>query len=258
MEKEKLRKADLFSALLIMLFGLFVVVGALQMPMKDSWGGVQNVWYVSPALFPLFVGGMITLLGGILMRTAVKEVGAKAFGETLSAILGAPGAQFFKSMPVRRFVSMVVLFGTFVFMNIPRVDFYIASLLFILAFIFMFYLDSDDIFNKLLVFFLLGSAVQCLLLLIGIGEEGSDTRQFVGDGFAAVFMLGVIFYTRSLVAKTPSGADNGIRKRFKTGLIMGLLAPTLLCPVFKYFLLVPLPAEGIAVRVMDAVRYFEF
>ena len=33
------------------------------MPMKDTWGGVQNVWFVSPALFPLFVGAMIMLLG---------------------------------------------------------------------------------------------------------------------------------------------------------------------------------------------------
>ena len=53
LEKEKLRKADIFSGLAIFLFGLFMVLMASEMPMKDSWGGVQNVWYVSPALFPL-------------------------------------------------------------------------------------------------------------------------------------------------------------------------------------------------------------
>jgi hypothetical protein len=52
MEKEKLRKADIFSGGIISLFGLWVISQALKMPMKDSWGGVQNVWFVSPALFP--------------------------------------------------------------------------------------------------------------------------------------------------------------------------------------------------------------
>ena len=67
-EKDKLRKADVYSGAIIFLFGLWVVLQALKMPMKDSWGGVQNVWYVSPALFPLFVGSMIMLLGALLVR----------------------------------------------------------------------------------------------------------------------------------------------------------------------------------------------
>ena len=74
MDTDKLRKADLFSGSIIVLFGLWVISQALKMPMKDSWGGVQNVWYVSPALFPLFVGAMIALLGVLLMRTALKTV----------------------------------------------------------------------------------------------------------------------------------------------------------------------------------------
>ena len=61
MDKDKLRKADIFSGSLIILLGLFIISQAVQMPMKDSWGGVQNVWFVSPALFPLLVGGMLVL-----------------------------------------------------------------------------------------------------------------------------------------------------------------------------------------------------
>ena len=70
MEKDKLRRADMFSGSLICLLGLWIISQALKMPMKDSWGGVQNVWFVSPAIFPLFVGAMITLLGAMLIRTA--------------------------------------------------------------------------------------------------------------------------------------------------------------------------------------------
>jgi hypothetical protein len=63
MEKDKLRKADIFSGSLVVLLGLFIISQAFGMPMKDSWGGVQNVWFVSPALFPLLVGGMLSFLG---------------------------------------------------------------------------------------------------------------------------------------------------------------------------------------------------
>ncbi|MEE4113214.1 MAG: hypothetical protein V2I40_10395, partial [Desulfobacteraceae bacterium] len=83
MEKDKLRKADIFSGGTIFLFGLWVVGQAMQMPMKDSWGGVQNVWFVSPALLPLFVGAMIALLGALLVRTALKSVGFKELGNIL-------------------------------------------------------------------------------------------------------------------------------------------------------------------------------
>ena len=79
LEKDKLRKADIFSGLAIFVFGLWIVFQATKMPMKDSWGGVQNVWFVSPALFPLFVGAMIALLGALLVRTALKTVGFKGF-----------------------------------------------------------------------------------------------------------------------------------------------------------------------------------
>ena len=35
LEKEQLRKADIFSGLAIFLFGLFIVLMASEMPMKD-------------------------------------------------------------------------------------------------------------------------------------------------------------------------------------------------------------------------------
>jgi hypothetical protein len=70
-----LRKADFFSSLPIILFGLFVCSQAFRMPMKDSWGGVQNVWYVSPALFPLIIGTVLVALGLLLLSTVVRQLG---------------------------------------------------------------------------------------------------------------------------------------------------------------------------------------
>ena len=67
MDKDKLRKADFFSGIIILLFGAWIVRQAFKMPMKDSYAGVQNVWYVSPALFPLLIGSILALLGLFLV-----------------------------------------------------------------------------------------------------------------------------------------------------------------------------------------------
>ncbi|MBD3304993.1 hypothetical protein GF339_01415, partial [candidate division KSB3 bacterium] len=85
MEKKQLRSADFITAILLIVFGLWVLVTTLTtFPMKDSWGGVQNVWYVSPALFPLFISLGIIIMGIVLLRNAVKEGGAKTFFEKLA------------------------------------------------------------------------------------------------------------------------------------------------------------------------------
>jgi hypothetical protein len=103
----------------------------LKMPMKDSWGGVQNVWFVSPALFPLFVGVMIVLLGALLIRTAMPK--KSAFRPCKRAALARrPGlaGRYLKTAAVMRFYAMVVLLFSYVYLNIPRVDFFLCSVLF--------------------------------------------------------------------------------------------------------------------------------
>ena len=41
-------------------------------------------------------------------------------------------------------------------------------------------------------------------------------------------------------------------------LIVAVVAPVLVGLIFKYFLLVPMPAEGMVVALVDAIWYFEF
>ena len=109
MEKDKLRKADIFSGSIISLFGLWIISQAVKMPMKDSWGGVQNVWFVSPALFPLFVGAMIMLLGALLVRTALKEVGLKGLRRDLDWLISPEMVRFLKN-PVQSSDFTLLLF----------------------------------------------------------------------------------------------------------------------------------------------------
>ncbi|HSP25129.1 MAG TPA: hypothetical protein VLQ65_08145, partial [Saliniramus sp.] len=74
----RLRKADFWTALVILAIGVFMMIEALGYPLEGSYAGVRNVWYVSPALFPLMVAGMLVLLAGYLLINAIRAGGARA------------------------------------------------------------------------------------------------------------------------------------------------------------------------------------
>lgn len=83
MDKRELRRADFITSIIFIVFGIWVIEEALKMPLRESYAGVQNVWYVSPALFPLIIGTFITLFGIMLLANAVRTGGASYFFQTL-------------------------------------------------------------------------------------------------------------------------------------------------------------------------------
>ena len=253
MEKDKLRKADVYSGFAIFLFGAWIVRQATKMPMKDSWGGVQNVWFVSPALFPLFIGAMIMLLGLLLSRTALKAIGIKAFGNTMQWLLSSNLFQFLNSMSVLRFYAMVVLFLSFIFLNIPRIDFFLSAVLFLSVFITMFYFDEAVLLKKLFFFYLAGTIFFIAYFATPLDTMLGKVLPFAQDILAAAFIISYCLYARNLTRGNPVW-----RRKFLTGLIVAIAAPFIICPIFKYFLLVPMPKEGLVVMLLDAVWYFEF
>ena len=253
LEKEKLRKADVYSGIIIFLFGAWVVWQASKMPMKDSWGGVQNVWFVSPALFPLFVGGMIMLLGLLLVRTALKAIGFKALGETLQWLFSKNLLQFLNTISNLRFYAIAVLFLSLVYLYIPRIDFFLSAVLFLSVFILMFYFDEAELLKKLFFFYLAGTVFFIIYFAVGIDGLFGSVFPFAKDILALGFILGYCLYAWRLIRSNPR-----LRKKFRTGLIVAVVAPFVVGLIFKYFLLVPMPAEGMVVALLDAIWYFEF
>ena len=253
LEKEKLRKADVYSGIVIFLFGAWIVWQASKMPMKDSWGGVQNVWFVSPALFPLFIGAIIMLLGLLLVRTALKTIGMKAFGDTLRWLFSKNLLQFLNTVSILRFYAIAVLFLAFVFLNIPRIDFFLSAVLFLSVFITMFYFDEAALLKKLFFFYLAGTAFFIIYFAVGLDGLLNPVLPFAKDILALGFILGYCLYAWRLIRSSPL-----LRKKYRTGLIVAVVAPVLVGLIFKYFLLVPMPAEGMVVALADAIWYFEF
>ena len=253
LDKEKLRKADVFSGAIISLFGLWIVLQALKMPMKDSWGGVQNVWYVSPAIFPLFVGCMIMLLGGLLCRTAIKRVGLKAIAETVRWLSSRALLQFLNSVPNLRFYSIVVLFLSFVYLNIPRIDFFLSAVLFLTVFITSFYFDDAALLKKLFFFYLAGVILLIVFFLFGLNESLRPAVGYPADILILCFIVSYSAYAWKLVR-----TDAALRKKYRTAMIVAIVSPFVVGMIFKYFLLVPMPAEGMVVATLDYLWYLDF
>jgi hypothetical protein len=253
LEKENLRKADVYSGAIISLFGLWIIFQALKMPMKDSWGGVQNVWYVSPAIFPLFIGCIIMLLGGLLCRSALKTIGFKTFAATTRWLSSKALFHFLNSVPNLRFYTIVVLLISFVFLNIPRIDFFLCAVLFLTVFITSFYFDDAGLLKKLFFFYLAGVIGLTLYFLVGLNAPLGRVVPFPADILVLCFIVAYCGYAWLLIR------DNAaLRKKYRTAMIVAIAAPFIVGMVFKYFLLVPMPAEGLVVTVMDYFWYLEF
>ena len=253
LEKEKLRKADVFSGAVIALFGIWIVSQAFEMPMKDSWGGVMNVWYVSPALLPLSIGIIIALLGLMLCRIGLKTVGFGEFKNTVRWLLSRHMIWFLTLDTTVRFYSMAVLFLTLVFLNLPRIDFFLDAVLFLFAFITMFYFYDDALMKKFLLFYLAGEAFFIFYFALGLDGTLNGIHPFVTDVLFLCFLAGYVLFVWIFVRRNPD-----LKKRYRIALIVSLLAPFVIGPIFKYFLLVPMPKEGLIVAVLDYFWYLEF
>jgi len=253
MDKDKLRKTDIYSGAVIFLFGIWIVLQALKMPMKDSWGGVQNVWYVSPGIFPLFVGCMIMLLGALLCRTALKSVGFKEFGKTVQWLMSKTLWRFFNTIPNLRFYTIVVLFFSFVYLMIPRIDFFLCTILFLTVFITAFYFNDAMLLKRLFFFYLAGTIGLILYFVLGLNTLLGKVVPFPADILTTCFIVSYSAYAWMLVRGSPE-----LRKKYRTAMTVAFVAPLTVGLVFKYFLLVPMPAEGLVVAITDYLWYLEF
>ncbi|MBT8353643.1 MAG: hypothetical protein KJO60_03910 [Desulfofustis sp.] len=250
-EIEKLRKADIFSGTAIFCLGVFAVYQAFQMPMKDSYAGVQNVWYVSPALFPLLIGSTLALLGLILIRTALKEVGVQGVKAVFGYLSSTAFADFLKQPVTIRFYGIVLNLFIFVFLLIPNIDFFLAAILFLLLFFFMFYCGFDERLVGLISKIIGGTFILALYLISDLADKVDTFAYFSADILVIAYIFLLIWHYYQLVK------ESELIPKFKLSLLIGFLAPFTIGIIFKYFLLVPMPHEGLVVSLLDAIWYAE-
>ena len=246
--KKRLRGIDCWCGVAVMLFGAFVVVEGFGMPLRDSWGGVQNVWYVSPALSPIFVGAGLVLLGALLCSIGLREAGGAEIRRVLRAALAA---DTLLSLPVQRFVAAAAIPAAYIYVLIPRVDFCIASLFFLWSYMMLFYLVDTEGFRRLRLVFAAGTALLCAAVIMA-DTLPYQSMPYVGDLLTAICTAAFILRARSVVSRHGSGAA------FWRTMAICVAVTIILAVCFRFFLLVPLPTEGTVIEFMDRIRYNEF
>ena len=247
MEEKELRRADFLTSLILVAFGAWVLREAFKMPLRGSYAGVKNVWYVSPALFPIIVGVFIVFLGTLLLVHAIRSGGAAFFVHRLRQVR----LQKVVSEGNLRFLAILLALGTFVYLLIPRVDFFLASALFLLYTISAFYMEDIDLLKRFAKFYALGSLL--FAIIAGGLPRLLAFLPFPNDMLALVFLGGYIGYG---LAQTRT--REVLRQKFVQSIGVALLVPFLLCVSFRFFLLVPLPREGLIMEGLYRLYYALF
>lgn len=139
MPPEKLRKADLVTAGVLIVLGLSVVVKALRMPYGGTYGGVNNAWYVSPAMFPLFVGTLLILCSIGVAVHAIREGGHRGFlAFWKERVRGLP-----RNAAVGRMALVCAWTAVLVFGAMGRINFYVAGFLYLFVFMLLFHRPAE-------------------------------------------------------------------------------------------------------------------
>ena len=244
MDKTEMRKKDFVTSIILIAFGVFLVVySIIVIPMKDSYGGVMNVWYVSPGLFPLFIGIFTILMGVVLLNRAIKDGGARKFLQDFSKEKGSSGKTL-------RLFAILIVISAYVYLTIPRIDYFLSTLFCLFVFISFFYFDSPGILKKLFIFYLIGCLFFLAFFLSKVDQRLNEGFAYFMDILVFLFLLAYVFYCWRLVSQ-----DKALRRKFRITAIMAVVPSLILIPSFKYFLLVPLPVEGAFIELMNIVRY---
>jgi len=245
MDKVELRKKDFITSIILIAFGIWMLVYTITaVPMKDSFGGVMNIWYVSPGLFPICLGGLIIIMGIVLCRRAIKDGGAKKFFEDLSH------QKKDSSGKTLRFLGILLVIVAYVYLYIPRIDYFLSTMLCLMVFISLFYLDRPGFLKRLFTFYLVGCLFLLIVFLTGIDRQLNERFLYSMDLLVFLFFLAYFTYCRILIR-----GDGVLKKKLRITLIMSIVPSLVLIPSFKYLLLVPLPVEGGFIELMNIIRY---
>jgi predicted membrane protein len=121
------------------------------------------------------------------------------------------------------------------------------------VFITSFYFDDAMLLKKLFFFYLAGIIVLILYFAFGLNDPLGRIVPFPADILTICFIVSYSVYAWKLIRRNPM-----LRKKYRTAMIIAFVSPFIVGTIFKYFLLVLMPSEGLVIAVMDYFWYFEF
>jgi hypothetical protein len=121
------------------------------------------------------------------------------------------------------------------------------------VFITSFYFDDAMLLKKLFFFYLAGILVLILYFALGLNDPLGRIVPFPTDILTICFIVSYSVYAWKLIRRNPT-----LRKKYRNAMIVAFVSPFIVGMIFKYFLLVPMPSEGLVVAITDFFWYLEF
>ncbi len=231
----------IFSAIIIV-FSIFVVAHSLTMPFSGTVGGVSTTWYESPGLLPLFVGICLGITGFIIFTKSLKARGFHLFRDNLT-----------KTDP-RAFLLSGLGILSYIFVLVTWFDFFLASAAFLVFYIGIYYLGGDVLKRQLITIYYATIVAGAAVFLTGLDAVANAGYEFSTDILLVVCIAAQILVLTAHVRR----ADKLTGRKVRLVLILALVFPAILVPTFRYFLLVPMPREGLVVEDVFNQTYYGY
>lgn len=125
MDKKKKRNAaiDLVCGVLLALFGIYVMIASLNLK-------VYNTFIDAPGFFPLIIGAVLLVLGGILTFIGLRTGGIPQLKEVLS---GSFLKAFIKHEETLRVLILLGMMAIYIYVLLGRIHFILATSIYLVA-----------------------------------------------------------------------------------------------------------------------------
>lgn len=160
MEKKNLRRADLITSAILLVYATGMFVMSLQLMMRTL--EKNRHWYQSAGLFPLITSALLIICSIFLMKTALSA------GANLKFISKSNFTNLIKSSEFRATATVIALIATYIFVLLPLkwLRYEYATFIFIFGFMTLFnHKNKKTILKGLLI-----SIIATMLLTYGFGE----------------------------------------------------------------------------------------
>lgn len=248
MDNSKLRGADLITSVLFFLLGVWILFESFKMPLRDSYAGVNSVWYVSPALMPLIIGAAIILLAITIFVHAMKHGGKEALKVLW---VSGKGKKLFSDANIR-YASVLLPLIAMVYMNLTMVDFFLTLVLYLSFTISVFYIDDANFMRSTFYFYAIEMAILFIISVFKLDVVFASVFTYLLDIIALLMIVALTIWMKLQMRKV---LDQNVNKKFRHAMLMTYIAPLVLVPIFRYMLRIPLPVEGGIVNLMSLVYY---
>lgn len=160
MEKKNLRRADLITSGILLVYGSGMFILSLQLMMRTL--EKNRHWYQSAGLFPLITSALLIICSVFLMKTALSS------GANLKFINKANVLNLVKSNEFRTTTTVIGLIAAYIFLLLPLkwLRYEYATFIFIFGFMTLFNQKNKKAILKGLII----SIIATMLLTYGFGE----------------------------------------------------------------------------------------